>query len=76
MKKIILNKEHIYQGNLILINREYGIRKKVEYNNLKPFNNLYSNILFDDNANLELQRILTEIKAGNKIVPVSAYRSL
>lgn len=76
MKKFILKKEFVFQGNLILVNRRYEIKEKVKDYNLRQFSNSYPNILFDYNANLELQKILTEIKAGDKIVPVSAYRSL
>lgn len=76
MKSILLKKEYVFQGNLILVNREYELKEKARDYNLKPFSKSYPNILFDYNANLELQKILAEIKAGDKIVPVSAYRSL
>ncbi len=71
-----LKKEYIYQGNLILVNREHEIKEQIKEYNLKSFNDFYSDILLDYNANIELQNVLKEINAGNNIVPVSGYRSL
>ena len=76
MKNILLKKEYIFNGNLILVNRKYCINKIKEKSLLVPFSNAYSNILFDTNANIKLQELLDKIKSGNSIVPVSAYRSL
>lgn len=76
MKKVLLKKEDIHKGNLILVNSEHKIRENSISKDLKAFNNLYPEMLFDSTANLELQKILAEIKSENKIVPVSAFRTL
>ncbi|MCI8618378.1 MAG: M15 family metallopeptidase [Clostridia bacterium] len=76
MEKIVVKKEEIYKGNLILVNRENDIKEKIKENNLKPFDKEYSDILLENNANIELQKALNHIKSENKIVPVSGYRTL
>lgn len=76
MEKIVVKKEEINKGKLILVNRENEIKEEIKENDIKPFNNEYPNILLEKNANIELQKALEKIKAGNKIVPVSGYRSL
>jgi len=76
MKKILLRKEYIYQGNLILVNSKYELKEKAKKYNLTNFNNKFDNILLDYNCNLELQNALRQINAEDKIIPVSGYRSL
>ena len=76
MKKILLKKEYVYLGNLILVNRKHPLQEKIKSYNLQPFNELYTKILLDYNANLELHKVLNEINSKNNIVPVSGYRSL
>ena len=76
MEKIVVKKEEIYKGNLILVNRENDIKEKIKENNLKPFDKEYPDILLENNANIELQKALNHIKSENKIVPVSGYRTL
>ncbi|MCI9435239.1 MAG: M15 family metallopeptidase [Bacilli bacterium] len=75
MKKIILKKSDIHQGNLILVNQTYPLKNEFS-NTLEPFSSKYSNILLDKKANKWLQAILKVIQANEKIVPVSGYRSL
>lgn len=75
MKQIILKKNDIHQGNLILVNQMYPIKNEyLKY--AEPFNSKYNNILMAKEANKWLQTILKVIKADEKIVPVSGYRSL
>ncbi|MDO4283205.1 MAG: D-alanyl-D-alanine carboxypeptidase family protein [Clostridia bacterium] len=74
MRSILLKREYVFYGNLILVNGEHKIKEEVKKYNLKPFDEKYPNILLDYNANLELQNILKEIGSERKIVPVSGYR--
>ncbi len=76
MEKLLLKKEDVFKGNLILVNRKYQIKENTKEEKLSSFSDKYSNMMLDNNANLELQKVLKEIKAENKIVPVSGYRSL
>lgn len=75
MKKIILKKSDIHQGNLILVNQTYPLKNEFS-NTLEPFSSKYSNILLNKEANKWLQAILKAIQSNEKIVPVSGYRSL
>ncbi len=75
MNKIKLLKEDIYKGNLILINKEHKLKKKINKDSLEEYNEKYPNILLDKNANKYLQFILNEIKAQDKIIPVSGFRT-
>lgn len=75
MKKIILKKSDIHQGNLILVNQTYPLKNEFS-NTLEPFSSKYTNILLNKEANKWLQAILKAIQSNEKIVPVSGYRSL
>ena len=75
MKTIELEKEEIYCGNLLLVNKNYPLRD----NNVKglvPADVRFPNILMKRDAANVLQLIFEKISAGNSIVPVSGYRSL
>ena len=75
MKKYILNESDVHKGNLILVNPKFKL--SLTFNTtLESFNNEYNDILINKEANKFLQFILREINAGNKIVPVSGFRSL
>lgn len=73
-KTIQLTKEDIHKGNLILVNKDYPLEEN-SIVTLEPFNEEYQNMLFSKEANVLLQFVLKEIKATNKIVPVSAFRT-
>lgn len=75
MRSILLKSEYIYQGDLILVNKDNKIKTLVKEYNLKPVDDKYFDILFDYNANINLKKALEKIEAKDKIVPVSAYRS-
>ena len=68
MKKILLRKEYIYEGNLILINKKYNLKDKIKSYNLKPVNDEYANILLDYNCSLALNNILQEINSKKEIL--------
>lgn len=74
MKNIILKKEDIYKGDLILINPNHTLKSKIE--NLVSFNESFKEIKLNSVVNNALHLILDTIKAENKIVPVSGYRTL
>ena len=72
---IELEKEEIYCGNLLLVNKNYPLRD----NNVKglvPADVRFPNILMKRDVANVLQLIFEKISAGNSIVPVSGYRSL
>ena len=75
MKTILLKKEWIHQGNLILVNRNYEIKQNIKKDYLTSFNSSYPNILLEYECNLQLQKVLKEIHAKDQIVPVSGYRA-
>ncbi len=73
MRKVLKN-EDIYKGYLILINPDNLL--KDETVNLVSFDNKYKDIKLESDVNENLHLALDEIKANNKIVPVSGYRTL
>ncbi len=72
--KINLLKEDINKGNLILVNPDHLLKNISK--NLVSFDNTFQDIELDQEANKQLHLALESINAGNKIVPVSGYRSL
>lgn len=75
MKTIELEKEEIYCGTLLLVNKNYPLRD----NNVKglvPVDVRFPNILMKRDAANVLQFIFEKISAGNSIIPVSGYRPL
>lgn len=77
MKEIILRKEDIYRGNLILINKKYPIRIKEEeiIKNLTIVNEKYMGHLLNKSVVKVLNRILTKLDSKEQIVPVSGFRA-
>lgn len=73
-KKHIFYKKDIYNGSLILVNKEHLLKELKE--DLESFTKHYPDILIDKKANHYLQLALKEIEAGDLIVPVSGYRTL
>jgi len=74
VRKIVLKKEDVETGDLVLINQKHTLKSKI--NNLVFFDEKYKNIKLNDNANYALHLILDNINAKNEIVPVSGYRTL
>ena len=74
MKSIILNKEKIYTGNLVLVNALCPLHNST-VNSLTPANLRFPDILIQRDAANVLQLIFDKISAQNAIVPVSGYRS-
>lgn len=76
MKKVILKKNDVYRGSLILVNSQNRIKDSISKANLASFSIEYKNIKLEREAYINLQKALKAIEAKKKIVPVSGYRSL
>lgn len=75
MKTIILKKEKIYKGFLVLVNPWHALR--CDYRTeLISADEAFPDIYLQRDAVDALQTALREIQAGDAIVPVSGYRSL
>lgn len=77
MKSIILEKEKIYSGNLLLVNADYPLKNtgKGKREKLVPACIHFPAILLRRDAANILQLVLEKISSGNMIVPVSGYRT-
>lgn len=77
MKTMLLKKEDIYKGDLILINKKHPIRinEQETINNLDVITNQYRNHLMIKNAANTLSEILNKINSKDKIIPVSGFRT-
>jgi D-alanyl-D-alanine dipeptidase/carboxypeptidase len=74
MKTITLGKEKIYEGNLILVNAAHPILHE-SHPALIPADKDCPDVLLRRDAANILQVVLKNISAGDRIVPVSGYRS-
>ena len=74
MSTITLSKEQIHKGNLILVNREYGIQPASE-EPLAPASDAAPEILLQRCAATLLNQLMQEIQGWHSIVPVSGWRS-
>lgn len=75
---LVLYREDIHRGNLILVNRQYPINdqfKDLEALSLSTGAENQEIILEKSAANM-LTQLIRASKAGNLIVPISSYRSL
>lgn len=72
MNKILLKKKYIYDGNLILVNKEHKLNRKIKLSRLDYFKD---KILLDNNVSLMLHNLLNYINSKNEIVLVSGYRT-
>ncbi len=74
MNNIILTNDKIYEGNLILVNADYGFRTSDEMD-LTVVDPKYPDILLKREAANILQMILEKLGSRGDIIPVSGYRS-
>ena len=74
MRTVVLNKNEIYHGNLLLVNAKYPLRQE-HIAGLVPAEAQFPEILLKHDAASALQLVLEKISAGDSIVPVSGYRS-
>ena len=75
MKKIILKKENITEGNLILVNRSFPVSPGRKEVSLKPVRPDYPDILLAKEAVENLGKLLRDLEAEAQIVPVSGFRT-
>ncbi|AFS77582.1 D-alanyl-D-alanine carboxypeptidase VanXY [Gottschalkia acidurici 9a] len=71
MKKVLLTREEIFTGNLILVNEKYPIHSNYPENLLSKI----GNILLNSRVTTVFKNILEESEDFRKIIPVSGYRS-
>lgn len=74
MNEIVLEKEGIYRGALLLVNAEYPLRHS-ETKGLAPADARFPDIFMKRDAVNFLQLIFERIAAGSSIALVSGYRS-
>lgn len=74
MKTIVLEKEKIHCGNLLLVNAHQPLRKD-DTGSLIPVDMRFPHICMRRDAANVFQLLLEKIAAGNSIAPVSGYRS-
>ncbi len=74
MNRLSLERNKIYQGNLLLVNGSCPIMGRGE-RDLIPADIHFPEILMRHDAAVALQQILKEIDSADRIVPVSGYRS-
>lgn len=74
LKTIIVSKNEIYSGTLVLINAKFPIRNE-NTNGLIPADMNFPEILIHRYAANALQMVFDKISAKKEIVPVSGYRS-
>lgn len=71
--KITVSKDAVYSGNLILVNREFPIRGE-GMDDLAAVSPRFPEIKLKSEAQIALQTVLSKIRSGDQIVPVSGYR--
>ncbi len=74
MKSILLQKEDIGKGSLVLINSCHILNSKAE--DLVSFNEKFHDIRLNRTARNALSFLLNDIASEDKIIPVSGYRTL
>ncbi|MCM1134353.1 MAG: M15 family metallopeptidase [Clostridium sp.] len=74
-EKIVLERNKIYYGNLLLVNADFPLKEEME-SGFVPADSLFPKILMSHDAANALRHILKKIASENLIVPVSGYRSL
>lgn len=75
MKKILLKKEEVCEGRLILVNRCFPISPKRKNMSLTPVRPDYPEILLEREAVANLSKLFRDLECEDRIVPVSGFRS-
>lgn len=74
MKEITINRDDVYQGYLILVNKAYPLKAdEIKEENLSR---IQSEVYLENRAAAMLRRLLYELNAEKKITAVSGYRSI
>lgn len=76
MKTVVLQKESIYVGNLILVNAQHPYQERAIHNNLSPVNDTESTVLLNKHAVRLLSKLMEELDGWRQIYAVSGWRSL
>ncbi|MBP1755489.1 MAG: hypothetical protein H6Q59_1887 [Firmicutes bacterium] len=76
MTELRLCREDIYQGSLILINKEFDYKNTEKNISLVPADTDYPEILLECKASSVLARLMKDTGCEKEIVPISGYRSL
>ncbi|MDF2986127.1 MAG: peptidase [Eubacterium sp.] len=78
LKSILLERENIYKGNLLLVNRQNPLQDVQLGRNalMVPSDDRFPDILLRKPVSNMLKQLLKACSAGDSIVPVSGYRSL
>lgn len=74
MKQLLLTREKIYTGSLILVNREHGLHMASQ-DRPAAFLEGTPEVLLDRIAGARLSQLMQEIDGWRQIVPVSGWRS-
>ena len=74
MRKVILRREQVGQGPLVLVNRENALNGTAKAD-LAAVNDSYPGVLLERRAARLLAACITEIRGGGESVPVSGWRS-
>lgn len=73
MKTITLNRDQVFQGNLILVNAEHPLRSSIAPEQIRPLER--TEICMERKAALVLETLLVTIGARSSLVPVSGFRT-
>ena len=74
---LVLKKDRVYQGNLILVNQTYAVHKQLQQRELCPVFESQPKILMECESARMLKKLLAELKeeeSGSFVVGVSGYR--
>lgn len=74
MKTLELRREQVWQGPLVLVNRE-NVLKDAAKTDLAPLDGRYPEVLLDRQAARMLTACIAEVRGAGEIVPVSGWRS-
>lgn len=75
MKRILITKDDVYRGSLILINPDYPLKTVPPAPALTSAFSHYPHVLLETQAAKMLCQLLLKIEANGNIVPVSGYRT-
>lgn len=73
MKTVVLKREMIRMGDLVLVNRQHGCQRQLSQ--LSSVGGRWEKILFEQRAAVLLNQLMEKIDGWEHIVPVSAWRS-
>ncbi|MEJ8545556.1 M15 family metallopeptidase [Brevibacillus borstelensis] len=75
MNTLKLEKAHLHQGSLILINRKHPVSEEPAGDMLTPVDHRYPDILLERKAAVMYRGLIHSLHGGERIIPVSGYRT-